>query len=415
MRNASLRHVLQTNGLTAVVLLVLVSLSQLMVAKSTVAQSPSTDSSSADIADAPRVASAVSVSPVGVVNTPDGLTETNASVAAEKLVRVDAIDSAVLGPATESITSPIQTVIVDDSLESCEDRIWLFDTRCLATEACRANLSSFQLKVSRVSKSGCTTRCSYQEYLASMNPNRASVLYVHGNRRSAPQAIKRGLFAYNNVRRCPQDNRPIDWVIWSWPSDRDGFLLHDARRKAARTDTQSLYLASVLRDHVQVAQPTCMIGFSFGGRIVSGSLHALAGGAIAGRTLPGDHIRGAQVDVGMIAPALQSDWMSSRGAHCLATKNCDRLILLYNRKDAILKNFWLLNRIRNVDALGYSGPVRFADRFDGTRLPVFARDCSPAVGRQHREADYYTSNCRAGNSLALLIPGCFETSQVNGR
>jgi hypothetical protein len=87
----------------------------------------------------------------------------------------------------------------------------------------------------------------------------------------------------------------------------------------------------------------------------------------------------------------------------LATQNLDRLVLLYNRRDAVLKRYWLIDRVRGRMALGYSGPSSFAERFDGSTLPVLSRDCSPSVGLQHDELDYYRKSCRAGFEMARLI------------
>lgn len=315
------------------------------------------------------------------------------------------VDTSVLEANGPSLVEPELLTPSSLSAELPCDRLWLVNTRSLTADACRVNVESPRLKISKLNQCGRTSLASMDEYRSTRSPDRPCVIYVHGNRLSAPDAIQRGLFAYRHIKQCCHKDGPIDWVIWSWPSDKDGFLVHDARNKAARTDSQGLYLASVLRDNAQLGQPTALIGYSFGGRIISGAMHALAGGRLAGRTMPGEPVVDAAFDVGLVAPALQSDWMSACGQHREATKNIDRLILLYNRKDAVLKNFWRLNRIRNVDALGYTGPVRFAPRYDGSRLPVTSRDCSPTVGRQHREVDYYTSQCRAGSRLSSLISG----------
>ena len=85
------------------------------------------------------------------------------------------------------------------------------------------------------------------------------------------------------------------------------------------------------------------------------------------------------------------------------------MVLLYNRRDAVLKRFWLLDRVRGRMALGYSGPTSFAPRFDGSELPVRSRDCSSTVGFHHVELDYYDSPCNAGREMAKLIDVAFES------
>lgn len=283
------------------------------------------------------------------------------------------------------------------------DRIWVFSTRGLRGGVCRADLTDPNFRVDRLEACGRATRSSVEEYALHRDPSRPTVIYVHGNRMEHADAIGRGLFVYNRVARYGYRQGPVDWVIWSWPSEKRGILLGDAREKARRTDVEGLYLGSLLRLHGETGQPTTLIGYSFGGRIVSGALHALAGGALRGRSLPGEGIEGAGFTAGMIAPALENDWMSARGNHRLATQNLEQLTVLYNRRDAVLKNYWRIDRIRNADALGYTGPTSFAPRFDGSRLPVRSRDCGSVVGFHHDEMSYYDRECGGGPEMRVLL------------
>ncbi len=221
---------------------------------------------------------------------------------------------------------------------------------------------------------------------------------------TSSDAIQRGIEVYRNVRRCNQQEA-IDWVIWSWPSEKEGILVRDARRKFQRLDAQGLYLSWVLRRHAEANSPTTLIGYSFGARVVIGALHALGGGELGGRTLPGEPVLGGPFRCGLVAPALERHALTSRGIHSLATQNLDRMVLLFNRRDAVLKRFWLVEQVRGSMALGYTGPVAFAPRFDGSALPVLARDCASTVGLHHVELEYYDAPCSAGREMAALIHG----------
>ncbi len=208
------------------------------------------------------------------------------------------------------------------------------------------------------------------------------------------EAIPYGLLIRRQVL-CYRKSEAIDWVIWSWPSARQGPIIRDVRRNADRTDAQGLYLAWVLRKHAEASIPATLIGFSFGGRVITGALHALAGGKLAGRQLPGPAIGDVRFDAGLLAPAIESDWMASRGYHSKATENLGKLVLMYNQRDAVLKRYWLLDRVRGAMALGYTGPRSFAPRTDGSKISVRARDCARYIGIQHSELDYYKKSCRA--------------------
>lgn len=242
------------------------------------------------------------------------------------------------------------------------------------------------------------------ELRSNLCDGRPTVIYVHGNRTPTSVASERGMTIYRFVARYRR-SEPIDWIIWSWPSEQQGFLVHDVREKAGRTDAQGMYLAHFIRGNLNSAAITAMIGYSFGGRVVTGSLHALAGGSLGGRKLPGSTISGASIRTGLVAPAIESSWLSARGYHGKATQNMEQLVLMYNHRDSVLKRYWLLDRVRSNVALGYSGPRTFGLRFDGSRLPVIARDFAQIIGRNHDEIVYYEKDYHTSSEMARLIYG----------
>ncbi len=287
---------------------------------------------------------------------------------------------------------------------TCGDRIWLVSTRHLSNEVCRANLVNPNLAVSELDACGRRLQSSLAEYQFAKTQGRQTVIYVHGNRTPASVAIERGLTIYRFIARY-RCGEPIDWVIWSWPSEQHGILIHDAREKAKRTDAHGMYLAMFVRDNFDVDDAPTMIGYSFGGRVVTGSLHALAGGKLGGRTLPGAKVLGTPIRAGLVAPAIEQSWLQPCGYHGKATQNLEKLVLMYNHRDSVLKRYWLLDRVRSSVALGYSGPRVFGPRYDGSRLPVIARDFAQVIGHNHDELDYYQKDCRASSEMARLIHG----------
>lgn len=283
------------------------------------------------------------------------------------------------------------------------DRLWLFDSRRISSDVCCADVDTPNFDVQKLDVCGNTAESSMDEYLMTRPEGRRTVIYVHGNRIDTKcDAIDRGLAVYRKILPF-REPVPLDWVVYSWPSEQVGILARDARLKADRTDAQGLYLASVLRKHAEFATPTTLLGYSFGGRIVTGSLHALAGGSLGGRSLSGPPVVGMPIEAGLVAPAIASNWMNQNGYHQLATKNLQNLTLFYNQRDAVLKRYWLIDRVRGQLALGYSGPRSFAPRYDGSKLQVVSKDCAPFVGSQHVELDYYQAPCRAGRGMAELL------------
>lgn len=288
----------------------------------------------------------------------------------------------------------------DDFVPENNDRIFLLDLRRQPTGLCSVRLPAAPI-VKTLDHCGRPSQSTFEHYTDSLRPDRPTIIYVHGNRYTADDAIEYGMYVYRRTRmRIKHD---INWVIWSWPADRDGYLTHDVREKARRTDGQAFLLASVLKNHVANGSPTTLIGFSFGGRVITGSLHALAGGSLRGIVMPGEPTTGGQFAVGLIAPAIERNWLSNRGYHRLATKNMERVTVLYNRRDIALKRYWLIDQVRGQIALGYAGPTKFAPRDDGSKLPVRSRDCTAIVGLRHDEYDYYESRCQGGKEMARLI------------
>jgi hypothetical protein len=349
------------------------------------------------------------VSATGVVSTEAADTSVLAidsePATASDEVGTDASVECQSADATCSTTGPIQSCpdsngagLHDKNL----DRLWLVSTRSLTSEACRANLTTPGFQVSQLDHCGNARHACVENLLDLREDNRPVLIQVHGNRMTSDSALDRGLFVYHNTA-IHADARPIDFIIFSWPSERVGMLLTDGREKAERTDAEGLYLAWLVRELINRDTPVAIIGFSFGGRVATGAMHAMAGGKLGGRSLPGDHVRGAEVSVGLIAPALEDDWLRSGQYHGMATQNIRQLSILYNRRDAVLKRYWLIDTVRGSMALGFTGPKGVAPRFDGSPMPVTSRDCSPSLGIRHDEKEYYQQSCRAGKQMAKLL------------
>ncbi len=298
-------------------------------------------------------------------------------------------------------TTPALPASLSKDLRS--DRIWLVNTRSISHHTCCMNLCQPEFRIERLDQCGQRRASSLDEYLTSMDPTRPRIIYIHGNRRDANKAITQGLYVYRQLACHRHGDQPFDWVIWSWPSEASAVLLADAREKAQRTDSQGLYVAWLLREHHLKSQPTGLIGFSFGGRIVSGALHALAGGTLGRRTLDVPPITGANIDVGLLAPAVDTTWMMPHGHHGLASLNMNRMVLLYNHRDIALRFFKFVSRGPGGHALGYTGPRCFGPRHDGTALPVRAFDCAQMVGNHHSEKLYYEQAGCAGHEMGSLI------------
>lgn len=321
--------------------------------------------------------------------------------------RVSVWPPETLPPALSGMTPRIGA----SDVAASADRSWLISTRHLSAEVCRAELNRPHFHVGRLDRCGNRHPDSLDSFLAQLTPERPLVIHIHGNRMTHWQARDRGRFVHHQLR-AHMGGQPIDFAIFSWPSERTGLPLRDGRVKAARTEAQGLYLAWLLREVVARDVPVTLIGYSFGARVATGALHALAGGNVSGRQLPGHSLRGADIKVALVAPAVEEDSLQNGRYHGLASQNIHELAVFYNPRDAILKRFWLIDLPTRGRALGFSGPQQLAPSFDGSPVPIVARNCAPFLGIRHSEVEYYTQCCRAGLAIAQLIQKNADSVQL---
>jgi hypothetical protein len=182
--------------------------------------------------------------------------------------------------ASDTIASPAITCCAAPGRsrhDSSLDRLWVVSTRSLTSDACRAPLDAPKLGIHQLNQCGASGRSDCNSLLQSLSSDRQVLIHVHGNRMNPDDAIERGMFVYKNTVAYA-DAKPLDFIIFSWPSEQTGILLKDGREKAERTDAEGLYLAWLLREFSARNVRVTLIGFSFGGRVATGAVHALAGG-----------------------------------------------------------------------------------------------------------------------------------------
>lgn len=206
--------------------------------------------------------------------------------------------------------------------------------------------------------------------------------YVHGNRVDSWQAIDLGWYTYDSIVTQGDDPRPVRYVIWSWPSTQIQGQLKDLRHKAARTDAEGYYLGWVLAQ-IRGDVPVSLMGFSFGARVITGSMHVAAGGELSGEQLGPFADRPRQVRCVLMAGALHNYWLSPDCYHGQATHCNERMLILANSCDKILKRYpWLFHGEDPV-ALGVSGSA-----WDDQTGRIAQIDCAPAVGETHDSLKY---------------------------
>lgn len=290
----------------------------------------------------------------------------------------------------------------DQAAARPDDSVWMISTRCLGC-ACGYKGADSGFHWSRYDPESGWQGTNWSDWTAAEHPGSTTVVYVHGNRVEAGEAYGRGLAAYRALTRHAADSQPIRFVVWSWPSDklRGPRPKRDARVKASRTPCESFYLAQFLA-RLNPDTQLGLLGYSFGARIVSGALHLTDGGTLGCLQLPEANPRPAHsVRVAMLAGAMNNNWWLPGHCHGRAWSAVDRLCLMYNTCDPVLRFYPRLDRRSRAQALGYTGFCWSASLGeDAWRLEQTDVCCK--IGRTHDEQAYFASGaimCRVSETL----------------
>jgi hypothetical protein len=234
-------------------------------------------------------------------------------------------------------------------------------------------------------------RSDLESFLA-FDPSVPTVFYVHGNQMTNWDAKCQGLQLYRRLANYGCGDRPIRYVIFSWPSAKVGGLLRDVRVKALRTGPAGCQLAWLI-DQMPAETQVSLIGFSFGARIITGSLHVLGGGDLGCGLTLADRANSdrAPINAVLIASAVHAHWLGEGQYHGLAMTQVNQMFLLNNCRDLALRYYHLstANGSR-PQALGICGPTRISSEY---AAKIQMRDVSGTAGSQH---DLFMYLCAAG-------------------
>lgn len=217
-----------------------------------------------------------------------------------------------------------------------------------------------------------------------------TLVYVHGNRITYDESLQSGWDLYCALVK-DSNLPPTRFIIWSWPSDPIHGVLRDVRCKAARADAEAHLLATFL-NRLSPETDVALVGYSFGTRVIAGGVHLISGGELMGRRLPETTISERpgprSLRAALLAAAMRADVMASGEPYSDAVEKFDRVLVLFNSCDPILKHYGWLERCHGRRAMGYTG-------IEGP-LPrenvVWQYDVAHLVGRTHHLWYYFGSD-----------------------
>ena len=295
------------------------------------------------------------------------------------------------GAADNLVTDTVNTPIAAADPAEAGDEIWMVSTRRLPT-AINDQVSPKDLVIS------CLTSTKHTGDIFSAAPGLVTCIYVHGNRIEQSEELDRGLTAYRALKCGGSARTPLRFVIWSWPSDEVHGAFRDARTKAARTNAEAFYLGSFLAAQPAAAPPVRLLGYSFGARIVTGALHLVGGGQLAGHRLPLGYRSDFRARVALIAAAVDNEWLLPGHPHGQALTAVEKLFLLNNSQDRALRFYHVVLEGR---ALGFTG-------LRSVPCPQVAsiqqQDYHAYVGKLHDINRYFRSPLIAAKLATFLLP-----------
>jgi hypothetical protein len=268
--------------------------------------------------------------------------------------------TALAQPATAVSASP--AVFVNGIRP--QDEIVVVNTRYLCG-TCDANAMRAALQVETYAVADAGGRRHWQSsdlnsFLA-FDPAVRTIIFVHGNQITPGDAKRDGLNVYCRLMRYGASSEPIRFVILSWPSSKVGGLLRDVREKAARTGPAGCELAWLI-DQMPAETPISLFGFSYGARIITGSLHILGGGSLGSmRLAERAHPNRPPVNVVLMAAAMHSFWLGEGQYHGRAMSQVDEMFLVNSCNDRAMKFYHIMVPGRGgPQALGLRGPTNLS-------------------------------------------------------
>lgn len=266
-------------------------------------------------------------------------------------------DTAQPATTTESKTAVVQPAaaqpagpkVCDVFRVRDQDQVWAVSTRCLGCPVGGNQTPAWT--VWRYEKNSWQNSTS-DEFYKTDSPEVVTAFFVHGNRVDDGEALSDGLDIYFQLAGKFEDERPVRFVVWSWPSAQIKGPLKDVRSKAWRSDTDAYYIGRFLAGidpDVQVG----LIGFSYGARIINGGMHLLGGGQMVGQTLP--PTERPMIRVALWAPATHNHWLLPGHYHGEALKMGDAWYSTINCCDPALQRYRFLEKCGDPVAQGYSG------------------------------------------------------------
>jgi hypothetical protein len=278
------------------------------------------------------------------------------------------------------------------AISSVNSEIFELSTRHLPEQFCSIDERNPPLDVHRWD----TTRWQSSDLrTALIYEDKPTIIYVHGNFMERCNTLERVRILDSYLKRQATEDYRL--ILFSWPSQRERKPLRDIYENDESAEDQSLYLAWILRE-LRSQSRVSLLGFSFGARCATAALHLDAGGYIPGLRFGSTPSETNQVQrvpyhLGLIAPAVDKNWLLPNGRYGKATSNINDFVNMYNSRDPVLRRYRFIDRPTRPIAgglVGFEGigDPRVTSPLAG-QIKVKQYNCGGVIGTTHSEKSYF--------------------------
>ena len=270
----------------------------------------------------------------------------------------------------------------------CDPDYSIVSTRCCKhqVECCQpCNYQVYRFDVPAAGRGS-----SLDELYASLQPGVPVCFMAHGSFVEWDSMLQDCAGTYRWLRQAAP-HQPIHIVFFTWTSDDSVRLIPtlDVNKMGRRAELNALYLAELI-SRVPEGHPISLIGHSHGARMVSATVHALAGGTVEGRCYSGGPDRSHRIRVVLAAAAIDHDWFNPGGRFDLTLCRAEAVLNLRNRHDFPLL-LYPTRRFCSRAAMAITGITRGDRRQLGEQnCRIDDCDITHLVGLGHVWPHYYS-------------------------
>ena len=211
-------------------------------------------------------------------------------------------------------------------------QLWLVNTR--NASGCPSLQQTSRLRFWRCDPDYQWRNSSVNEVLAADDPETTTLIYVHENRVSEAESFRRAVKVFQQLSTFAPTDKRFRLIAVSWPSARIGHRQRpDVQIKAQRSELHGFYLAWLV-DQIHPDVPISLFGDSYGPRMITASLHCLAGGSIRGQYLSQRmNPTRRPVRAVFMSAALDAHWLSPGQRYGLALTQVEHMLVTVNPTD----------------------------------------------------------------------------------